>query len=540
MKYVRYILILEEPVKMGTQGNQANSSALSYIAGSSIRGAVISALSKDIAEDELKQHIKSVRFYDAYIMNEDKYMIPVPFIYYAGKHEIRSNERELSAGNDTGLKINSGIADVPEEGEQRIDVGGFCYVGDRLYSRKVKKLDNIHIAISKGSASNKMFRYEAIDAGQDFSGVVACPDEYANRYVEALKDRILYLGGSKGSGYGRCRVAGVDILSYNEMIAEYGIKRQTDSDILCIYALSNLILYDDNGCVSGELPVELLKNKLGLQKMELIKAYVQTTTASGFNHTWRAGSVLQNAVKAGSVYVYKIQGKPDEKQIEAVEMEQLGVRKQDGYGRIVINPDFYVEERVVVKSDDTRKPVTDLSEDDKSVLMLIQNSANKERVDNYIRDLALKTAENNRNIIKKLSITQISRLYGFTSELIIHNPSDKEIKERMKKYHDDIFFRTNMRGEIDDKTSATKNKYSTAKFKLPNNNSEKMKDVLEDIFDNDNTNWGIKIDNDDVHLLKLTGIEENRNYISGTMIKLRFLNEVMYNLMRMEGGKGIR
>ena len=40
--YIRYQLYLEEPVRMGSAGNQAGTNALSCITGSSMRGAVIS------------------------------------------------------------------------------------------------------------------------------------------------------------------------------------------------------------------------------------------------------------------------------------------------------------------------------------------------------------------------------------------------------------------------------------------------------------------------------------------------------------------
>ena len=39
--YVKFFIYLEEPLKMGKQGNQDNAESLSYIAGSTLRGAVI-------------------------------------------------------------------------------------------------------------------------------------------------------------------------------------------------------------------------------------------------------------------------------------------------------------------------------------------------------------------------------------------------------------------------------------------------------------------------------------------------------------------
>ena len=539
MKYLKYYLSLDEPVKMGMQGNQANSNALSYIAGSSIRGAVINELSKVVNNDILKDHIKNTRFYDAYIVAGDKCLLPVPFVYYAGKHDIRNNDRELSENRNAGLKVNTRTIDPPCEGEQRVDVGGFCNIEDKLYVQKVRKIANMHISISKGSAANKMFRYEAIDKGQIFSGIITCSDDYIDEYISVLKDKIFYLGGSKGSGYGRCRVIRTEKISYEEIMAQYGIKRRNDSDTLYIYALSNLLLFDENGCACGEPPLDWIKEKLKLNNIELIKSYVQTTIASGYNHTWRAGNVMQDAVKAGSVYVYRIEGEVDQDAIENIEKEQIGLRKQDGFGRIIINPDFEINERIILQHEIGKECVKELSDTDRSVLELVQKSVNQERINNYISNTALETAENNRKIIREFSITQISRLYGVTSSIIMQDYSDEEIKQTLKEFYDNIFTRINMRGETVERTSMTKQRYNTAKLKLPNNNYQTMKDILNGIIADENghnNNWGVKIN--DIKLFKYDG-QSNNCQISNVLIKVRFLNEVMYNLMRMEGGKKI-
>lgn len=538
MKYLKYYLSLDEPVKMGTQGSQANSNALSYIAGSSIRGAVIHELSKLVNNDILKDHIKNTRFYDAYIVAGDKCLFPVPFVYYAGKHDIRNNDRELSENRNAGLKVNTRTIDPPCEGEQRVDVGGFCNIEDKLYVQKVRKIANMHISISKGSTANKMFRYEAIDKGQVFSGIIACPDDYIDEYISILKDKILYLGGSKGSGYGRCRVISPKKISYEEIIAQYGIKRRNDSAVLYIYALSNLLLLDEKGCACGEPPQDWIKEKLKLKNIELIKSYVQTTVASGYNHTWRAGNVMQDAVKAGSVFVYKIEGEVDKDTIENIEKEQIGLRKQDGFGRIIINPDFEINERIMLQHEVRQDSVKEFSDTDRSVLELVQKSVNQERINNYISNTALETAESNRKIIRDFSITQISRLYGVTSDIIMHDYSDEEIKQRLKEFYDNIFTRTNIRGETVEKTSITKQKYSTAKLELPNKHSQTMKDILNGIISDEtgHNSWGVKVN--DIKLYKYDG-QSNDSQISDVLVKVRFLNEVMYNLMRMEGGKKI-
>jgi hypothetical protein len=300
-----------------------------------------------------------------------------------------------------------------------------------------------------------------------------------------------------------------------------------------------LLLFDENGCACGEPSKEWIKEKLNLKNAELIKSYVQTSVASGYNHKWRAGNVMQDAVKAGSVYVYRIEGEINQDIIENIEKEQIGLRKQDGFGRIIINPDFDINERIMLQHESLQEPVKEFSDEDSSLLCLVEKSVNQDRINNYISNVALKTAEDNRkSIVRDFSITQISRLYGVTSDIIMNDYSDEEIKQKLKIFYDSIFLRTNMRGETVYKTSITKQKYNTAKLKLPNDESLTMEKVLDEIINDEkgHNNWGVKVKN--VKLFKFDG-QFNDVRISTTLIKVRFLNEVMYNLMRMEGGKKI-
>lgn len=102
--YVKYQIYLEEPLKMGKQGNQDNEESLSYIAGSTLRGAVIGKAINtwfenyvgDLSEDPLYSDIlfKKTKFYDAYLAHEGKSLIPVPGVYYADKHDVRRAEHE--------------------------------------------------------------------------------------------------------------------------------------------------------------------------------------------------------------------------------------------------------------------------------------------------------------------------------------------------------------------------------------------------------------------------------------------------------------
>ena len=251
--YVRYKLLLEEPVKMGKQGDQSNTETLTYIVGSSVRGAFLSlytdqyypgvrGLDKD---PEIREELfTQTRFSDAWISMEGKPLFPFPAVYYANKHELRAAEQTDEKGNPVKLEVHCCIRDVPGEGEVRLGRNAYCTLGeDSVIQGTVRTDGNLHIAVGRNGNEKKMFRYEAISAGQEFCGIIQCRDEAAaERYREVIDGRTVYLGGSKGSGYGRCRVVSAEKIESTEAVSMYGLRRKEQPGVLTIRALSNLIL----------------------------------------------------------------------------------------------------------------------------------------------------------------------------------------------------------------------------------------------------------------------------------------------------------
>jgi len=59
----------------------------------------------------------------------------------------------------------------------------------------------------------KMFRYEAIRKGECFRAYIRVPEEHYDDIVKILSKDYIYFGGSRGSGYGKCRVTGIKEVS---------------------------------------------------------------------------------------------------------------------------------------------------------------------------------------------------------------------------------------------------------------------------------------------------------------------------------------
>ena len=101
-----------------------------------------------------------------------------------------------------------------------------------------------------------------------------------------------------------------------------------------------------------------------------------------------------------------------------------------------------------------------------------------------------------------------------------------------------------MTGEKADRTNKTVMAYKTAKITLPNGTKKEMRDVLEDLISGSADDWGIfrpimGTDSKSSDVVECVSLVEqnNKDIPSLPELKIRFLNAVMYNLMRKEGGR---
>ena len=446
--YVRYKLLLEEPVKMGKQGDQSNTETLTYIVGSSLRGAFLSLYinkyyhgvsNLDHDSSARRELFTETRFSDAWITLEGKYLFPFPAVYYADKHKLRAAEQKEESGSNAKLELHCCISDIPLEGEVRLGRNAYCSIADNaILQGSVKREGNLHIAVGRNGSDKKMFRYEAISSGQTFSGLIQCADETtADRYRELIDGKTIYLGGSKGSGYGRCRVVSAELIETAEAFSMYGLARKQQPGILTVLALSNLILLNENGEETGTIDEALLEKKLGITNVKLVKSYVGTAVTSGYNHTWKSWQIQRTAVSAGSLYVYTYDGTLTEESAAEFERAGVGERRVEGFGRVTLNPD--IERGFLDKISEKPKynnHLGELTADEVNVLKGIQKHVNNRRMKDIIEYEAFNTAEESKNGLTCLSKTQKARLYNLLSDVLDKRlyPNENAAKERLRNF----------------------------------------------------------------------------------------------------------
>lgn len=542
LNYVQYTLHLEEPVKMGRQGSQTSTEALTYLAGSTIRGAVLTKVirdwygeeSEDLAGNAEKRStlFRDTYFYDAFPCVGNREMIPVPAVYYADKHKVREARAEEEKNRSCPVSVHCCISDVPSEGEVRLGAGQYCCFEDRyIRNYSVHKEANLHIRVGKDEEDSAVFRYEAIAAGQDFTGLIRCKnEEEAEKYRKAVTGEIFYLGGSRGSGYGRCIVSSAELKSYEDVRSAYPASAGSESSGFTVYALSNLILLNKDGSETGYIPADLLESILKVSKVRPVRAFSGITRTAGFNHTWKSDLVQRSSVTMGSVFTFACEGTPDPEGIRLLEEKGIGQRRQEGFGRVLINPDLERKAFLKAEADTADESPIVFTGEDESMLRLMECYINSKREETSVRDAALAFTKEHSGGLRQISLSQKARLFNLLQSL-----------ETDESFKDDAAARERLRvfAEKDLKTKSRES-FEKARVVLPEadqkgRNQYSLRELLLEIASDRVSHSQMNVYWEELKGLSLTGSEPAMS--SNFRLNIRFLKEVFYNLMRKEGGR---
>ena len=124
---------------------------------------------------------------------------------------------------------------------------------------------------------------------------------------------------------------------------------------------------------------------------------------------WKCKVPSVTAIKAGSVITYKYKGNLDKSKIEQLEIEGIGSRKNEGYGRILINPKFDVDKCAVYEPKQISRKKVDLSDDSKALMQSMLKNIVAEREKDYLTGIIVESLDGYVEETKKRKI----KLKGF-------------------------------------------------------------------------------------------------------------------------------
>ncbi|MEA5515827.1 hypothetical protein, partial [Nodularia sp. UHCC 0506] len=192
----------------------------------------------------------------------------------------------------------------------------------------------------------EIFKYEAIDAGQKLQAVILCSNDTDAQIINILLNLSpnMWLGGSQSAGYGHTKIEDLKLVNnWNEI--EILASERIDNDNFTVTLLSDLILRDEWGHYSvippsntNQISVPLTQELEKILKTKLVPkcSYASSNIVGGFNKKWGLPLPQVPVFSAGSVFVFKnIDITPE--QIQQLENQAIGERKNEGFGRIAIN-----------------------------------------------------------------------------------------------------------------------------------------------------------------------------------------------------------
>ncbi|MGB3207557.1 MAG: RAMP superfamily CRISPR-associated protein [Crinalium sp.] len=430
MKAITLTLETQQPILATSfQGDPNSDVSYSYIPGSMIRGAIIGRYLRrhrlselDLTNNEVKRlffNANSTRYLNAYLLSQEKKRtLPIPLSWF--------KDKDVELIEDSSINVYDFSVDRGDAPETPKSVGEYFWVkeGGMVKLYKETRRINIHNFRDrqKGRSTDhqgEIFRYDALDAGQTFQSVILCEDEEVGIIQDLLAEPNLWLGGSQSAGYGQTKI--VDLKSPVDNWNEIGIMagdREND-EILSITLLSDTLLRNEQGqpVADQNLIKQAVEEVLNISLPELKTGgiFAGSTLIGGFNRKWGLPLPQIPALAAGSVILFE-DVEINSEQIQQLEAQGIGDRREDGFGRVAVN--WLQDQNFPVKLPNPHNQSSEPPLRDKASRLLAEQMAQRLLEQKLEQELQKKVAR--LSLQEGISNSQLSRLQSVARQALIN------------------------------------------------------------------------------------------------------------------------
>lgn len=444
MKYLKYSLLLLEPTRISddSSAKQGQTTTRRYIPGSAIRGLVVNKLASEDYFDSIKTELFSdhVRFHNAYpslnVGGEEKLLLPAPKGFYEDK-SIVSGEKEVS---------NVVVGGEYDEVMKRARLGSFVLIEQsdsgkegsyrrmRFYTPAIESDTKIKLGMGK---DQEVFRSTAIRAGYRFTGYIAL--DHAELSVKSTENNVLslaqivesalqqetVLGNARTAGYGKCRFENcvlTEEMPYAPLAIDADSLSGSDEKECYMMLLSDTTMRDEQGEYCG-LHLATLESALGVENLRIRYCSTSVTDIRGFNRHYGGAIPSVAMYEKGSVFHFVYQGKIDREHLDAVHRNGVGIRRNEGYGQVLLL-DGYEKIRYKIKGTDDLKGsgcaegiVKDKHAEDQAVIKNVAKTYYMNVIRAAMREYAVNNPLKERSTASQLgNILSIAIRYRFDPE----------------------------------------------------------------------------------------------------------------------------
>jgi CRISPR-associated protein Csx10 len=317
-----------------------------YIPGSVLWGFFINQYvkaEKNIHPDFFNDNI---RFLNCYIkIKVDKYYIqtlPMPLSLYTCKEKPYMADGDKNDSHDlVDILFNEETVCRSKDCESKLHpvAPGYFYsfeTSDIYRPRKIVEMHNKIDKYSQNTKADSLYSYELLDeVGIRFVGQILVEHQSdLFTFVKGFNDKNLRLGKARTSGCGcfKLNIQESDDTGIDDYFAE-GFNDQIN-----IYLHSDAIVMDALNCYQTVISPEIL----GLEnEIRREKYFARSIEVQGFNAKHQKTRINDIAIKKGSCFSYRLEpGADPEKvktRIQEIENDGLGIRKNEGFGRVRFN-----------------------------------------------------------------------------------------------------------------------------------------------------------------------------------------------------------
>lgn len=249
-------------------------------------------------------------------------------------------------------------------------VHGFYYKeGTTYYSYNIEKTIDMHNHIDDESQSTKeeaLYSYEVLTKGQKFIGYVILYgkwDEYKeiHKLIDSINGRKISIGKGRNNGYGLSTINFIGNKNYkldNEkrLYISDRLDLSRNDHKFTLTFLSDSFLRDRYGNYFTYVDEVVLCDILNLnndfntnfnsENFKLIRSFCKTKEIDGFNMKHNLPKNKMIALQKGSSFYFEYTNSDYEKlnkRLIEIERNGIGIRRSEGYGRIIINLPYHKE-----------------------------------------------------------------------------------------------------------------------------------------------------------------------------------------------------
>ncbi|HIR88258.1 MAG TPA: hypothetical protein IAC96_04830 [Candidatus Fimimorpha faecalis] len=430
--YIKYLLKNTEPIRVTNASTSQNEQmdSLTYIPGTTIRGMIINTLAFDpefcsnFAEIKQKLFSNQVQYQNAYLAKKqgESYveLIPSPKGFYEDKTTQEGQkviENVIKDGN-----VSPGF--------KRAGLGGYCQIQDGcIFYSNVELGDDMRVDVGRRNERN-IFRNQYIQPNQYFCGYVKVEEESLAALIKTVLEKApISIGNSRSAGYGTCEIVKV---SLEKTPSYYNYTQKEDVKQNCyLYLMSDTVMRNEEGELTG-LDLPTLEAAMGVKQLKIEFCSTTTVNIKGYNRMW--GTKIPDAVmyQMGSVFQLSYEGEFKKERIEALCQEGIGIRRNEGFGQILIW-DKKQYEGIQAKQKLEEKKATEsslepLTNEDREVLKIAAKGYYLEEIERNKKQFIIKKS---KDLVTITSNSQLGNITAYASALK-YNP--EKAKKQLYQY----------------------------------------------------------------------------------------------------------